>query len=253
MSSAAPGDTVLAVDGLTGPTPDAVLHDVTLRLTRASMHVVLGRIHAGKSMLMRHIAGLACAVRGRVTIDGESFDAANPPEAVLRRLRTRLGVVFEGSALLGRMTVVENVELPLLEHTDATAREARAAAMTLLGEAGVDVDDDTMPMDLSRADQRRVALARALALRPPVLLLDEPTQGLDSHAAAELDGVIAALQQANGFGLLVFSHEGRYAFGRADRISVMHHGSVVASGSRAELRESDHPIVQQIVNRRDRR
>ena len=247
--------TALAIRDLSGPADSPSIHEIALRLPRAATHLVLGPIHSGKSMLLRHIVGLETAARGTVTIGGESFDAAAVSDSVLRRMRTRVGVVFEGSALLSRLTVVENVELPLLEHTDATAAEARETARELLSDMGLHgLDDEELsPVQLSRLDRRRVALARAVALRPPVVLLDEPTLGLDSHSAAELDDTIARAQEASGFAVLIFSNEVRHAFGRAGNIYVMEHGRIVAEGDLDALMNSPHELVHRLLHRRGRR
>ena len=243
----------LEVHDLSGPDGDPVLRNVSLLVERNETHVVFGPIHSGKSLLMRHILGLERAQSGTVTVDGETFDAARPSDDELRSIRRRIGVVFEGSALLSRMSVVENVELPLLEHWDAPAREARESARKLLRDVGVEVDDDTLPGELSRADQRRVALARALALGPAIVLLDEPSQGLDPHAAGELDETIAHLQRRDGFGVLLASHQGRYAFTRADRIHVLVNGEIVASGTQEAVRSHGHPVIRQLLERRGAR
>jgi ABC-type transporter Mla maintaining outer membrane lipid asymmetry ATPase subunit MlaF len=242
----------LELRNLSGPAGATVINDITLSVPRGATHLVLGPIHSGKSMIMRHAVGLECGNHGEIIIDGEHYRATGEPEPVLRRMRTRIGVVFEGSALLTRLSAIENVELPLLEHTDASADQARDAARELLLEVGLRVDDETTPLQLGRAGQRRVALARALALRPPVLLLDEPTQGLDSHSAAEFDDTIARLQRASGFGLVIFSHEVRHAFGNAQHIYVIDNGTIVAEGDRDELRSNDHPVVRNLLNRRGR-
>jgi ABC-type transporter Mla maintaining outer membrane lipid asymmetry ATPase subunit MlaF len=247
----ATGD-ALAVRDLTGPAWEPVIRDVSLAVPDGATHLVLGPIHSGKTMLMRHIVGLEPALRGTVVVGGEEFELTDPTADELRRLRTRIGVVFEGSALVSRISAIENVELPLLEHTEASADEARSAARELLAEAGLDVDDETVPGELMRHQRRRVAIARAVALRPPIVLLDEPTLGLDAHSAHELDEVIARLQEAHGFAVLIFSHEVRHAFGRASQIYVMAGGEIVARGDRLALQESDNEIVRRLLHRRGR-
>ena len=247
MSSA----TALEVRDLTGPASAPVIRDVNLAVDAGCTHVLLGPIHSGKSMVMRHILGLERARRGTITIGGETFDATHTREEDLRRLRRHIGAVFEGSALVTRIGALENVELPLLEHTEAASKQARDTARELLAEVGLTVAEDATPDQLGRGDQRRVALARALALRPRVILLDEPTLGLDSHAAAELDDVIARVQERHGFGLLIFSHEVRHAYGRAQQISVMANGAIVESGDRASLADSANEVVQKLLHRRD--
>ena len=243
----------LAIRDLTGPAGAPELRGVSLDVPSARTNLVLGPIHAGKTMLMRLIVGLERAEHGTIEVDGEAFDASNVSDRVLRRIRTRIGVVFEGSALVSRISVIENVELPLLEHTGATAADAREDARALLAQVGLVVESDTMPYQLGRAAQRRVAIARALALRPAILLLDEPTLGLDAHAAAELDDTLTRLQESQGFGALIFSHEVRYAYGPVYEIFVMSDGAIVARGNKTTLRDDPHETVQQLLNRRGRR
>ncbi|MDQ3697139.1 MAG: ATP-binding cassette domain-containing protein [Gemmatimonadota bacterium] len=241
---------VLNVQSLTGPRRGPAVFDVALRCPRGATVIVLGPIHSGKTILMRHLVGLEQALRGTVVVDGEAYDARGESEAVLRRMRTRIGVVFQGSALISRLSALENVELPLLEHTNATSDEARHAAALLLEAVGLDSDPEMTPLQLGRGAQRRVALARALALRPPLILLDEPSQGLDSHAAAELDDALEHLQESHGFGLVIFSHDVRYAFGRADYIYVMSDGAIIDEGMPEAVRESPNAIVHRLLNRR---
>lgn len=248
---------VLSVDRLTGPVGLTVVRDVSFTIPAGETHLVLGGIHAGKTMLLRHLVGLERAESGTIVVGGETFDARGEPVERLRRLRSRLGVVFEGSALFSRLSIVENVELPLLEHADDVDLDPdriRDTARGLLVEVGLmAVDDDTLPEQLGRAAQRRVALARALALRPPVVLLDEPTAGLDSHSAAELDELIIRLQQRHGFGALLFSHEVRHAYGAARHIYVFADGRIAVEGTREALLASTHPAAQRLMQRRGRR
>jgi ABC-type transporter Mla maintaining outer membrane lipid asymmetry ATPase subunit MlaF len=242
----------LEVSGLSGPAGAPFIHDVSLAVPHGATHVVLGPIHSGKTMLMRHLVGLEHAKSGAIAVDGERFDARVDSEERLQRLRTRIGVVFQGSALLSRISAMENVELPLLEHTDASADEARDAARELLADTGLSVEDETMPLQLDRAAQRRVAVARALALRPAALLLDEPTIGLDSHASARFDRMLLDLQDREGFGVLLLSHESRHAWGRVDQVYLMSRGTIVARGTREELMTHPHEVARQLLNRRSR-
>ena len=241
---------MLRVEHLTGPLHRPVIHDVSVAVPSGSTHLVMGPIHAGKSMLLRHIVGLEQPLNGRIFLEGTRIDDAIDSETQLRRLRARLGVVFEGSALISRISAVENVELPLLEHSDSSPAEARDTARELLAEVGMADAGELSADDLPRSGRRRVAIARALALRPAVLLLDEPTQGLDAHAAHEIDDLLKELQQRYGFGTVIFSHEVRHAFGMADEIYVMAEGVIVARGRREELEASDNEVVRQLLHRR---
>lgn len=241
---------VLEVRNLTGPADAPVIFDISLTCGAGKTTVILGPIHSGKSMVMRSLLGLERAETGVILIDGETFSAAGETEERLRRLRARIGSVFQGAALISKLGAVQNVELPLLEHTEASAEEARSAALQLMSELGLTIDPETLPLQLDRDIYRRVAIARALALRPPVLMLDEPSQGLDAHAAAELDENLVRLQHDHGFGTLIFSHDPRYAFGRADQIYVMTGGRIVEAGPPDRVRESESDVVARLLDRR---
>ena len=245
-------DLALETRGLTGPKGAPIIFDVDLVVPQGHTSLVLGPIQSGKSMLMRLLVGLECASAGTISVDGHAFDPTNPQEVSLRALRARVGVLFEGSALLRRISVLENVELPLLEHRHRARDEARDAARELLAEVGMEVDDATMPVQLGRAEQRRVALARALALRPKLLLLDEPTLGLDSPAAHAFDEMLQDVQRRCGAGIVMFSHEVRHAYAPANEISLLVGGRIVARGTRESLLESDDPAIHGLLHRRER-
>lgn len=237
---------------LSGPAPTPLIFDIEMYVTRGETLLVLGPIQSGKTMLMRHLVGLECAESGFIAVDGHTFDPTKPDDRKLRALRSRVGVVFEGSALLRRISVLENVELPLLEHQHSSRTAARDAARELLAEVGIEVDDGMMPVELGRADQRRVALARALALRPRLLLLDEPTLGLDSAAAHEFDETLQTLQARYDFGVVIFSHEVRLAYAPVTEIDVLAGGHIVARGTREQLLQSDDPVIHGLLHRRER-
>ena len=226
------------------------MRQVSLTVPRGGTHIVLGPMHSGKSLLLRLLLGLQRSEHGAVTIDGISFDAAAPNDDQLARVRRRVGVLFDSSALVSRLTMLENVELPLVEHTDMDARAARDRAAELLREVGVEGDVDRTPEFLSRLDRRRAALARALILEPPLLLIDEPGHGLDPHAATELDDTLAALQLRYGCAALICSQEVRYAFRSPDAVSVLSAGRVVENGNLDHLRRSQHQAVRRFIDRR---
>ena len=240
----------LDVDDLTGPAGAAVVRHVSLSLPRGGTHVVLGPMHSGKSLLLRLILGLQRSEHGTVTIDRTSYDAAAPNEDQLRRVRRGVGVLFDSSALVSRLTLLENVELPLVEHTELHASAARAKAAELLREVGVASDIERTPELVSRLDRRRAALARALVLEPPLLLVDEPGHGLDADATSELDATLRALQHRYGCAALICSQEVRYAFRSPESVSVLAGGRVVEHGDLEHLRRSRHAAVRRFVDRR---
>jgi ABC-type transporter Mla maintaining outer membrane lipid asymmetry ATPase subunit MlaF len=247
---AAPADAALLVDRLTGPAGTPVLRDISLAVPRGATHVVLGAMHSGKSLLLRLLLGLQRSQHGTVVIDGVSFDAAAPDENTLRRARRSVGIVFDSSALVSRLTLLENVELPLVEHTAMEASAARDAAAELLREVGVRSNMDRTPDAVSRLDRRRAALARALALAPMLLLIDEPGHGLDADAAAGLDDTLAELQRRRGCAMLICSQEVRYAFRAPHAVSVLAGGTIVEHGTLDALRASQRTAVRRLVDRR---
>jgi phospholipid/cholesterol/gamma-HCH transport system ATP-binding protein len=240
----------LEVQDLTGPAGSPIMRHVSLTVPRGGTHIVLGPMHSGKSLLLRLLLGLQRSEHGTVTIDGTSFDAAAPNDEQLARVRRRVGVLFDSSALVSRLTMLENVELPLVEHTEMDARAARDRATELLREVGVEGDIERTPEFLSRLDRRRAALARALILEPPLLLIDEPGHGLDPHAATELDDTLATLQLRYGCAALICSQEVRYAFRSPDAVSVLSAGRVVEHGDLDHLRRSQDQAVRRFIDRR---
>ena len=240
----------MVVERLTGPVATPVIRDVTLAVPSNGTHVVLGPMHSGKSLLLRLILGLQRSQHGMVTIDDMAFDMARPNEAALAQARRRVGVVFDSSALVSRLTLLQNVELPLLEHTTMDADAARDVAARLLDDVGLRRDIERTPDQASRLDRRLAALARALALEPMLLLVDEPGHGLDADATAELDDALFALRQRFACAALICSQEVRYAFRAPESVSVLAGGTVVANGTLDALRGSPAAIVRRLVDRR---
>ena len=241
----------LEVGDLTGPRTAPVLRHVSLLVRHAGSHVVLGPMHSGKSTLIRLILGLERATTGRVVVDGTELDPSVPNDNRLRLVRRRVGVVFDSSALVSRLSLAENVELPLAEHTPATASAARDVAAARLRDVGVAGDQfDRTPDMVSRLDRRRTALARAIVLQPALLLIDEPGHGLDAHAAAELDDTLRSLHERHGYGVLICTQEVRYAFHWPEAVSVLAGGVMVEQGHLDQLLHSRHEAVRRFIDRR---
>jgi ABC-type transporter Mla maintaining outer membrane lipid asymmetry ATPase subunit MlaF len=245
-----PDAPALGVRDLTGPLGTNVLRHVSFSIPRGGSHVLLGPMHAGKSLLLRLILGLARAEQGEISIAGSVFDARRPNEEELRRIRRNVGVVFDSSALVSRLTLLENVELPLVEHTGVDTDTACETATALLRDVGVTHDVERTPDRASRLDRRKTALARALVLGPPLLLIDEPGHGLDPHAAVELDETLKRLQDRYHCAVLICSQEVRYAFNWPNAVSVLAGGRIVEEGSLDQLLNSPHAAVRRFVDRR---
>jgi phospholipid/cholesterol/gamma-HCH transport system ATP-binding protein len=222
-----------------------VLDGVSARFERGKTTVVLGPSGAGKSVLLKHIVGLLHPDSGTVLVEGE--DVARLRADGLRRLRRRIGYVFQLSALFDSMTVRENLEFPLTEHTNASRSERRdrvAEALALVDMSGF---ENRRPGELSGGQQRRVALARAIMLRPALMLYDEPTTGLDPVRAAGINELIRKLQHELGVTSIVVTHDITSAERVGDRMVLLQNGAIAADGSLDDLRNSPLPSVRDFL------
>ncbi len=192
-----------------------VLREVSFEVTHAEVLVVVGPSGSGKSTLLRHLAGLERPGRGHVRVQGEDLHAGD--EAMQQRLRRRQGVMFQSGALWSSMTVGENLMLPIRLFTDLDERALRERAQALLERVGLADAFALMPAQLSGGMRKRAALARALALDPPLLLLDEPGSGLDPLSAQRLDELVLELRHHLGKAVVMVTHEIRSVRAVADR------------------------------------
>ncbi|MFN8064426.1 MAG: ABC transporter ATP-binding protein [Vicinamibacterales bacterium] len=218
-----------------------VLDDVTLDVSPGSAFCLLGRSGTGKSVTLRHIVGLVMPDEGRVLVDGEDIGALRPWQ--LARVRKRMGFLFQNAALFDSMTVGENVAFPLRRHTTLSETDIQARVMAKLDAVGLVRDAHKMPSELSGGMRKRVGLARAMALDPAILLVDEPGAGLDPITTREIDDLLVA-QKAAGVTLVVVTHNIPSARVIADDMALLHEGRVVARGSVAEMDASADPLVQ---------
>jgi phospholipid/cholesterol/gamma-HCH transport system ATP-binding protein len=225
-----------------------VLQDVDFAIRRGEVHVIMGPSGCGKTTLLRHLNGLRQPSLGSVYVDGR--DLYRMPAAELRAFRMRTGTSFQGGALLASMTVLDNVMMPLLESTDLAPDLARMVARIKLDMVGLLDAESRQPADLSGGMRKRAAIARAIALDPEILFLDEPSAGLDPLTAAELDRLIVKLNQVFGITMVVVTHDLDSAFSVADRISMFLGGRLLATGSREQIRSSADPCISDFVRRR---
>lgn len=224
------------------------VHDgVDLEVPRGLTTAILGRSGSGKSLLLKMIVGLVRPDAGEVLVDGTDVTSAGPDD--LRALRMRVGMVFQFGALLDSLTVLGNVVFGLREHrTDLGADDLRRIAIDRLAEVGLGADVlDLLPAALSGGMRKRVALARALAMTPQVVLYDEPTAGLDPIAAAATNDLIRAMRARHGVTQVVVTHDLESAFRVADRVALLYKGRIVEEGPPEAFRASNHPAVRQFV------
>lgn len=224
-----------------------VLNDLDLTIYEGETLVILGGSGSGKSTLLRCLVGLETPDAGTITIQG--VDLFSAPIQQRRQLRQRIGMAFQNSALFGSLTVAENVDLPLKEYTRLPRSTRRIIVRIKLTLVGLEDALDRYPAELSGGMQKRAAFARAMALDPDFLFCDEPSAGLDPITAAGLDRLLMELREVFGMTLVVVTHEMESAFKVAHRLALMHQGRFLVTGSQAEVRSSDHPVVRRFLDR----
>jgi phospholipid/cholesterol/gamma-HCH transport system ATP-binding protein len=224
-----------------------ILHGVTFDVKRGETLVIMGGSGSGKSTLVRTLIGLEKPSSGHVLIKGK--DVAAIGEAELDEVRKKIGMSFQGGALFGSMTVGENVGLPLREHTKLEDSTIEIMVRLKLEQVGLEGFEYYMPSQLSGGMRKRAAVARALAMDPEILFLDEPSAGLDPIIAAGIDQLILELKRAFHMTILVVTHELASAFLIADRIVLIDRGSILAIGTIAEMQSSAQPRVRQFLDR----
>jgi len=225
-----------------------VLSDISMTVERGEVVSIIGLSGCGKSTLLRHIIGLLRPTAGHVYIEGEDITAMG--DAALNRVRRRMGMVFQYGALFDSMTVGDNVAFPLRQHTSMTREEAALKVAEKLDMVGLGGTEQLYPSELSGGMQKRVALARALALEPEILLFDEPTTGLDPVTTSTIEEKIAALQQRLHPTMVIVTHHMPTVYALSDRIVMLHEGRVMIKGTVDEVRNSDDPLVQQFLQGR---
>ena len=212
------------------------------------MSVILGGSGCGKSTLLRHIIGLSRPLSGHVLVGGRDLFALG--RADFRRIRRHMGVLFQDGALLGALTLVQNVTLPLSEHLRLPPATVREAGLRVLRMVGLDDFADFYPNQLSGGMRKRAGLARAIVAEPRVLLCDEPTSGLDPITAARMDDLLLAMrEQYAGMSVVVVSHDLASLRAIADHVLVLADGKALFSGTLAELEASDDPYLRQFLHR----
>jgi phospholipid/cholesterol/gamma-HCH transport system ATP-binding protein len=222
-----------------------VLCGVDLVLERGRTTVVIGESGSGKSVLLKHMVGLIHPDSGEVYVDGQRIDRLT--EYQLGPVRQRFGMLFQMGALFDSLTAGENVAFPLREHSDYSSAEIKAIVARKLALVGLDGIQNKRPAELSGGQRKRVALARAIALEPEIILYDEPTTGLDPIRADTINDMIIKLQQELGVTSVVVTHDMTSAFKVADRILMLAQGKFIADGSAEHFRESLDPRVRRFV------
>ncbi|HWQ69034.1 MAG TPA: ABC transporter ATP-binding protein [Patescibacteria group bacterium] len=207
---------------------------------------IIGGSGIGKSVTLKLIVGLLKPEAGQVLIEGE--DIVPLAEDQLIRIRKKIGMVFQSSALFDSLSVAENIAYPLREHTAMSEQEIRERVMETLHLVGLEGAEDMEPADLSGGMRKRVALARAIALTPRIILYDEPTTGLDPTNTEKINELIVDMDRKLAVTSVVVTHDMRSAFKISNRIGLLDKGKIVIVGTPEEIRHADLPLVRQFVN-----
>ena len=235
-------DTAIAIEQLHKAFGEQkVLNGVSLNVKRGETVAVLGRSGGGKSVLLKLLIRLQAPDSGSIRIAGQEI--ANLDDKQLNEIRKKIGFLFQQAALYDSLTVEENVEFPLKRHRKISDDQQNKRARELLAEVGMERDLGKLPSEISGGMQKRVGLARALALDPEILLFDEPTAGLDPITAAEIGRLINHLKQTRHLSAIVVTHDVQGAKAYSDRMVLLRNGTIEAQGRFEELQASKDGFV----------
>lgn len=215
------------------------------QIERGETFAVMGMSGVGKSTLLKCVGGLIPATSGQIIVDGQNIVGMSETE--LREVRKKIGMVFQYAALFDSMTVFDNVAFGVRRQRRLSESELSALVTEKLSLVGLAHTQNMMPSQLSGGMQKRVGLARALAMDPPILLYDEPTSGLDPVTAAAIGELIVRMRDQLGVTSVVVSHDVPLIKEVSTRIGMLHRGKIIAVGTREEMENSDNPIVRQFM------
>ena len=222
-----------------------VLDNLNLNINSGETTVIIGRSGCGKSVLLKHIIGILKPDSGQVLIDGK--DVARMDEKELSELRMRFGMLFQGAALFDSLSVLENVGFGMIEHTSARREEIDKRVKEALSLVGLKDIEDKKPAELSGGMRKRVGLARAIAMRPEIILYDEPTTGVDPIMGDAINDLIIELHNKLKITSIAVTHDMTSAYKIASRMAMLYNGKIITLGTPDEIKNTKDPIVRQFV------
>lgn len=222
-----------------------VLDNLNLNILDGETTVIMGRSGVGKSVLLKHIIGILKADRGQILIDGK--DVTKMDEKELNELRMKFGMLFQGAALFDSLNVMENVAFGLIEHMNAGAEEIRKKVKESLELVGLKGIEYKKPAELSGGMRKRVGLARAICLRPKIILYDEPTTGVDPIMGDAINDLIIELHNKLKVTGIAVTHDMTSAFKIADRMAMLYNGKIIEIGTPDQIKNTKNPIVRQFI------
>jgi phospholipid/cholesterol/gamma-HCH transport system ATP-binding protein len=223
-----------------------VLDRIDLEIARGETMTILGKSGTGKSVMLKLIIGLQKPDGGEIELNGKEITSLTLDD--LNRVRKTIGFLFQSAALYDSLNVEENVAFPLRRHTRMEDGERQTRVRELLARVGMEEAARKMPSDISGGMKKRVGLARALALDPEIMLLDEPTAGLDPITAGEINELIRELQKEREVSSVVVTHDIRSLRTVADRVAILNEGSIVIEGTLEDLKQSNDPFVSKFMH-----
>lgn len=225
-----------------------VLDDINLTVNKGDITCIIGQSGSGKTVLFRHIIGLIFPDGGRITLDGMVISHPRMKPSEFNETRKRFGILFQGAALFDSMNVGENLAFPLRERTGYTEKEIQDLIVESLERVGLKEQfKEKMPSELSGGMRSRVGLARALVMKPEIMLYDEPTSALDPIMTDKINDLILNLRKKLGMTSVVVTHDIASAYKIADRIAMIHEGKIIFDGPPGEIRKSRNPYIQQFI------
>ncbi|HEX8616233.1 MAG TPA: ABC transporter ATP-binding protein [Thermoanaerobaculia bacterium] len=225
-----------------------VLRDMSIDVAQGESLVIVGGSGTGKSVTLKHIIGLIRPDKGRVIVDGHDLTTMKGVE--LNEFRRRFGMAFQEGALFDSMSVFDNIAFPLRRHTKMTEKQIRARVEECLDDVHLHGVEKKRPSQLSGGMRRRVGFARAISLKPEILLFDEPTTGLDPVISDVIAELIEEMDVKLGTTTVTITHDMKVAFKIADRVAMLHHGQIIEQGTPEEFQKSTNPIVEQFIQGR---